>query len=42
MFEPAIVMTSIGVAAAGVLAVAARAFHVDIDPRIAEVSYNFV
>jgi len=37
MFEPAIVMTGIGIGAAGVLAVAARVFHVDVDPRIAEV-----
>ena len=37
MFEPAIVMTGIGLGAAGVLAVAARVFHVDIDPRIAQV-----
>jgi NADPH-dependent glutamate synthase beta subunit-like oxidoreductase/NAD-dependent dihydropyrimidine dehydrogenase PreA subunit len=37
MYEPAIIMTGIGLAAAGVLAVAARVFHVDVDVRIAEV-----
>jgi NADPH-dependent glutamate synthase beta subunit-like oxidoreductase len=37
MFEPAIVMTAIGLGAASVLAVAARVFHVDVDPRISEV-----
>jgi formate dehydrogenase beta subunit len=34
---PALVMLGIGFAAAGVLAVAARIFHVEVDPRIAGV-----
>ncbi len=37
MFEPALVMAGIGVGAAGVLAVAAKAFYVEIDARISEV-----
>ena len=37
MFVPAIVMLGIGLLAAGVLAVAAKVFHVEVDPRITEV-----
>jgi formate dehydrogenase beta subunit len=37
MFAPALVMFGIGLGSAGVLAAAAKAFHVDVDPRIAEV-----
>ncbi len=37
MFVPALVMLGIGFGAAGVLALAARAFHVDVDPRIGDV-----
>ncbi len=37
MLIPSIVMLSVGLCAAGVLAVAAKVFHVDIDPRITEV-----
>lgn len=37
MFAPALVMLGIGLGAAGILAAAARAFHVEVDPRIGEV-----
>ncbi len=37
MFVPALVMLGLGFAAAGVLAIAARVFYVEIDPRISQV-----
>ena len=37
MIVPALVLLGIGLGAAGILAVAAKVFHVDIDPRITDV-----
>jgi Na+-translocating ferredoxin:NAD+ oxidoreductase RNF subunit RnfB len=37
MLVPALVMLGLGLGAAGILAVAAKVFYVEIDPRITEV-----